>query len=250
MHIPAESIIPFPASKQRDFCLFIDLVLSLAYTGQSQRRCDRYKDISKQPSTAGNPRTQAIQRLRVCFVYKCPLLTHKNKTNGSNRQFDGRSGWQLHIFWGSICHTHTHTQQPNMCQTMRRGQESTWLSIWVTFDLCFLTLLAHSVAWQMRGQNRLVDHLLSLSRVTLLVKWLMCRKSLFDEEFLLHFTHLLPLHSMTIRQKCCTSVLVWYQQECGHYAGCGEDRDELEGIGFRFIRRSMLQLSPVVMSFG
>lgn len=67
MHIPAESIIPFPASKQRDLCLFIDSVLALTYTDQSGRRYDRYKDIGKQPSTVGNPRTQAIQRLRVCL---------------------------------------------------------------------------------------------------------------------------------------------------------------------------------------
>lgn len=115
----------FCASKQQDFCLFIDSVKSLTYTGHSKCQNDQYKDIGNQLSTTGDPRAQVIQRLWACLVYKCSLSTRINKTNGFNRPFDGHRGCQLHIFERSICHKQSSRTRS---QTIIQGQETTWFS--------------------------------------------------------------------------------------------------------------------------
>lgn len=104
MHIPAESIIPLLQANCRIFCLFAGSVISLWSKSHSSCRNDQCKNISKQLSITGDLITHKIQRILVCLVCKYPLLTHINKTNGCDRQFDRHSSWQLHIFWRSICH--------------------------------------------------------------------------------------------------------------------------------------------------
>lgn len=54
-----------------------------------------------------------------------------------------------------------HREQLYMDQTIRPRQETTWILIELTFEPYILTLLSHNVAWQIRGQNELVDHLLN-----------------------------------------------------------------------------------------
>lgn len=152
----------FCASKQQDFCLFIDSVKSLTYTGHSKCQNDQYKDIGNQLSTTGDPRAQVIQRLWVCLVYKCSLSTCINKTNGFNRPFDGHRGCQLHIFWKiDLPQTEQSHKEPNN----HTGTGNHMVQL--TSELCILTLSSSIAAWYMWGQNKLVDHLLSLlSRIT------------------------------------------------------------------------------------
>lgn len=146
----------FPASELQDSCLFTDSVISLIYTGHSKCCNDQYRDIGKQLSTAGDPGTQAIQGLWVSLVYKCPLLTRINKTNGSNRQFDGHGGWQVHIFWRSICHTrssHTWAKQTGTGNNMVIDPADLWTA---HFNLVIITQCSWGLGSKQAGTSSLL----------------------------------------------------------------------------------------------
>lgn len=148
----------FTACKPQDFCVFIELVISLSYTGHFWWRNDQYKDIRKPIPTAGDTSNSKILPLSAPQV--SPVDTHKQD----------KWVWQA-IWWTQYLTTShfleinlPHTEQPYTGQTIIHGQGTSrhYWSAWPSEVYILNLIWSHSVVWQILGQNKLMAHLFLL----------------------------------------------------------------------------------------